>query len=345
MSDEATIIPTSKLKTVSVDRCVASPTLMREVDKESEEFIGICDSIRQEGFISAVTVRPAERGQKDYDYYVVDGLHRFLAAQTVGMTDIPVVIRNIDEAEALKVMLMGNIHKKDAKPFEEAKMIRAVLANEPTMTITDMGQSLGKNVIYIRKRLKLVAKITNPEIMKEVDSGKINLNNAIELSRLPAADQVAMLADAKTMSSQEFTANVESHLTEARKAANKGEKAAPKFEPHLILQTRKKLREEMESLTAGHALCADLKTPLEGYAVALKWIHSMDPLTLEERQAKWEEKQLQKEQDKQRRTMEASLRKTEKTRKELAEAEASAQTATDWLQKHSNEIAAAAVNS
>jgi ParB family chromosome partitioning protein len=106
-------------------------------------------SISEKGIIEPLVVR--QRGAR---YQIVAGERRYQAAVRVGLRDIPVVIREVDDTEIIEVALVENIQRKDLGPFEEAEAM-ASLASKCGYTHEDLAKRLGKSRTTITESLAL----------------------------------------------------------------------------------------------------------------------------------------------------------------------------------------------
>ena len=96
-------------------------------------------SIAEKGIIEPLVVR--QRGSR---YQIVAGERRYQAAVQVGLRELPVVIREVDDTEIIEVALVENIQRKDLGPFEEAEAM-ASLAERCGYTHEDLAKRLGKS--------------------------------------------------------------------------------------------------------------------------------------------------------------------------------------------------------
>lgn len=83
-------------------------------------------SIKEHGVLEPLLVRPVEGGK----YELVAGERRYRAAQAVGLKDVPVVVREFDDRQALQVALIENLQREDLNPIEETEGILELLAIE-----------------------------------------------------------------------------------------------------------------------------------------------------------------------------------------------------------------------
>jgi ParB family chromosome partitioning protein len=131
---------------VPIDRVDPNPDQPRQVMGDLSELMS---SIAEKGIIEPLVVR--QRGDR---YQIVAGERRYQAAVRVGLRELPVVIREVDDDEVIEVALVENIQRKDLGPFEEAEAM-AGLANRCGYTHEDLAKRLGKSRTTITESLVL----------------------------------------------------------------------------------------------------------------------------------------------------------------------------------------------
>ena len=103
---------------VPIDRVDPNPDQPRQVMGDLTELM---QSISEKGVIEPLVVR--QRGDR---YQIVAGERRYQAAVRVGLRELPVVIREVDDTEIIEVALVENIQRKDLGPFEEAEAMSSL---------------------------------------------------------------------------------------------------------------------------------------------------------------------------------------------------------------------------
>jgi ParB family chromosome partitioning protein len=131
---------------VSIDQLDANPNQPRQVMGALSELMA---SIAEMGIIEPIIVR--QRGQR---FQIVAGERRYQAAVQVGLREIPVVIRDVDDDEIIEIALIENIQRKDLTPFEESEALYS-LASRCNYTHEDMARRLGKSRTAITESLSL----------------------------------------------------------------------------------------------------------------------------------------------------------------------------------------------
>jgi len=307
---------------VDIDKISTPAKLLRTVNRSSEAFLGLVESIKQRGFFSSIQVRP---GDEEGQYILVDGLQRLTAAKEAGMTKINAVIMKGSEIEAMQASLMANVHRVETKPAEYASYLRQMLAVSPTLTITQLSNQLGKSPQWLNERLSLNDLLSDISVL--VDEGKISLVNAYNLAKLPPEEQVAFVDRAMLESTAEFVPAVQARVKELKEAKKQGKAARPatdEFNPNAFLRSFSEIKKELEENNVVEELVAfsGAQGALDGFKLAIKWVCSVDPKTIEERKAEWDQKQQKRAEDKAKREAEKAARKAEEAAKKRADMEA-----------------------
>lgn len=132
---------------VPIDLIDPNPHQPRQVMGDLSELMA---SIAEKGIIEPLVVR--QRGGR---YQIVAGERRYQAAVQVGIREVPVVVRDIDDTEVIEIALVENLQRKDLTPFEEAEALQA-LAQRCGYTHEDLARRLGKSRTAITESLSLM---------------------------------------------------------------------------------------------------------------------------------------------------------------------------------------------
>ncbi|KKM77518.1 hypothetical protein LCGC14_1369190 [marine sediment metagenome] len=181
----------TSLRSIKITDIRENPVALRAVDRESEAFVGLRDSIALVGIMNPINVRERTEvieGQTITYYELCDGLHRYTAAVDVGITELNVQILTLDDADVLEAQVMANVHKIDTKPVQYTQQMNRIFAGNPAMTISDMAAKLAKSPSWVSQRLGLLK--LEKGIAELVDDGKITISNAVVLAKLPHEEQV-----------------------------------------------------------------------------------------------------------------------------------------------------------
>jgi ParB family chromosome partitioning protein len=133
---------------VAIDLIDPNPNQPRQVMGDLSELIA---SITEKGIIEPLVVRP--RGDR---FQIVAGERRYQASVQVGLQELPVVIRDVDDTEMLELALIENLQRKDLTPFEESEALHG-LAEGCGYTHEDLARRLGKSRSSVTESLSLNA--------------------------------------------------------------------------------------------------------------------------------------------------------------------------------------------
>ena len=133
---------------VPIEQVDPNPNQPRQVMGDLSELMA---SIAEKGIIEPLVVR--QRGAR---YQIIAGERRYQAAVQVGLSEVPVVIRDVDDGEVIEIALIENIQRKNLTPFEEAEALQA-LAESFDYTHEQLARRLGKSRTSITESLSLSA--------------------------------------------------------------------------------------------------------------------------------------------------------------------------------------------
>lgn len=115
--------PTTGSQSISLEQ-IQLPTLQPRRYFDEQALDELVTSIKQHGILQPLLVRPLKGGK----YELVAGERRYRAAQTAGLTEVPVVVRNLNEDEAFQLALIENLQREDLNPVEETEGILQLLS-------------------------------------------------------------------------------------------------------------------------------------------------------------------------------------------------------------------------
>lgn len=166
--------------------------------KDDEAMVALCDSIREYGILSPLLARPAGEG-----YEVVSGHRRRLAAMKLGLRELPVLVRDMTDDEAVILMVDSNIQRENLLPSEKAfayKMKLEAMKHQGKATLPQLAAKSrtddliaskeGLSGDTIRRYIRLTY-LVKP-ILDLVDQGRIAFSPAVELSFLTGQEQAEL---------------------------------------------------------------------------------------------------------------------------------------------------------
>lgn len=186
------------------------------LDESMDELV---DSIRQSGVLTPVIARP----HKDGGYEILSGHRRVKACELAGITEIPVVVKNLDDDTATILLVDSNLQREHILPSEKAfayqmkleamkhQGARTDLTSSQIATKLEKGRSdveLAEQVGESKDQIRRYIRLTNliDPILQMVDDNQIAMNAAVELSYLGSKEQADLL---KAMESEAASPSIE----------------------------------------------------------------------------------------------------------------------------------------
>lgn len=150
----------------------------------------LADSIRTQGVMQPILVRPLA-GKDKGKYEIIAGERRFRASKLAGLTEVPVLIREVGDENAAVMALIENIQREDLNPLEEAQGVKRLL-DEFGLTHEQAAQAIGRSRSATSNLLRLLNLAEPVRIM--LLAGDVDMGHARALLSLDAAQQI-MLAN------------------------------------------------------------------------------------------------------------------------------------------------------
>ena len=209
------------LRAMPLDLIVANPYQPRAVWNENE-LEELADSIRANGVVQPIIVRPFEEG-----YQLIAGERRFRASQLAGLEKIPAIVRQATDEQMLELALVENIHRTNLNPIERAKAYQNYVKTF-SLTHAEAGQRLGENRSVVTNYLRLLD--LPGEIQQMLTEGTLAMGHARAILALPNDDLKRKLANramAGRLSVREVEKLVRQNLTETGQQKQKPRQKAP----------------------------------------------------------------------------------------------------------------------
>lgn len=185
----------------------------RDFDPESLEELAA--SIKAQGLIQPIIVRPIAGAR----YEIIAGERRWRASQLAGLSEIPAIIRKIEDKPAMAIALIENMQREDLNPLEEANALQR-LQTEFELTHEQVSDAVGKSRVAVTNLLRLLK--LNPDVKILLQHGDIQMGHARALLGLEGQQQsaAARLIVAKHFSVREAEALVRKFLTTPKVASS-----------------------------------------------------------------------------------------------------------------------------
>ncbi len=282
------------LQNIPLKNIRENPVALRPVDRESEKYLGLVDSVKQWGVLNPIGVRPIpnpDPNSKEQLYSVTDGLHRFTAAQDAGLEVIGANIQSFSDAEVEEAQMIANMHKVETTPAQYSKQLNRIVLRNPDLTLAEIASRLNRSADWLSDRLSLVK--LSEAIQEFVDDGRIKLGNAIALATLPPEEQQNFLERAMTQATGDFVPAVNTAVKAIKDALREGRDPNAKKE---FIHTPKLLKptDIKEAIVNYKVLAQELialaqpQTPGEIFKLGLEYCLRSDPRSIAQAKAKWE---------------------------------------------------------
>ena len=178
-------------------------------DAELDE---LAASIKERGIIQPILVRTA-RGAAD-SYEIIAGERRWRAAQRAGLHDVPIVLLEVSDREALELAIIENVQRADLNALEEANGYQA-LADEFKHSQDDIAKIVGKSRSHVTNTIRL---LKLPDGVQDfIRSGKISAGHARALLGQPDPETLAQAIVAQGLSVRQAEAVVQERAAQSGK--------------------------------------------------------------------------------------------------------------------------------
>ena len=184
---------------------------------DEEALDALSESIRAQGLLQPILVRRREDDPNSYE--IIAGERRWRAAQKAQLHEVPVVVRDMADREALEIAIVENVQRRDLTPLEESEGYQRLM-DEFQHTQEDLARVVGKSRSHIANMLRL---LQLPDSVKQlVQAGEISAGHARAL--LNAEDSETL---AKEVSKKGLSVRETERLAQQVKQAAKGQAGRP----------------------------------------------------------------------------------------------------------------------
>ncbi len=205
-----------RVERVPLDRIRPCPFQPRK-DFPAEAIRELADSIKEQGIVQPLIVRPSANG-----FELIAGERRWRAAQSLGLADVPVIVREADDRTVLELALIENLQRENLNPIEEA-LGYAQLIEQFQLRQEEAALKVGKSRTAVANALRLLR--LAPEIQLLVREGRLSVGHAKVILGLeePAKQRFAAARVIKegwsVRQTEEFIARLQKQPADAAKAS------------------------------------------------------------------------------------------------------------------------------
>lgn len=149
----------------------------------------LADSIRAQGVLQAILVRPIDGGNGSVTHEIIAGERRFRAAKMAGLSEVPVLVREVDDQAAAAMALIENMQREDLNPMEEAKGVQRLI-EEFKFTHEQAAEAVGRSRSAVSNLLRLL-NLAKP-VQSMLMAGDLDMGHARALLAVDSATQIVL---------------------------------------------------------------------------------------------------------------------------------------------------------
>lgn len=183
------------MKMINIVDLIPSKTNPRKTF-DKKQLDELTESIKEKGVVQPILCRPLKisSGQMNISYEIVSGERRYRAAKAAALTQIPAMIKDLDDRAAMEIQVIENLHRADVHPLEEAEGYEILMNQKGCyLNIDDLAMKVGKSKSYVYGRMKLCALI--PAARKKFIEGELSASISLLIARIPESLQKKAMED------------------------------------------------------------------------------------------------------------------------------------------------------
>jgi len=182
--------PPSDLRELPVDLLQRGQYQPR-VDMHEDTLAELAESIKVQGVVQPIVVRPVITASAERRYEIVAGERRWRAAQLAGLHTVPAIVRDIPDDAAVAVALIENIQRENLNPIEEARSL-ARLVQQFEMTHAEAAEAVGRSRAAVSNLLRLLE--LPPDVMQLLEKRQLDMGHARALLGVASPERLVELA-------------------------------------------------------------------------------------------------------------------------------------------------------
>lgn len=171
---------------VPLAKIVPNPNQPRR-DFDEEKLDELADSIKKNGLIQPIVVRKHGIG-----YEIIAGERRYQASKRAGLERVPVIVKDVDDAEMYRLALIENIQRDDLNPIEEAKGYKTLIAMNGVKSLGDLSELVSKSRSSISNIIRLLK--LPEEVQDMVSDGRLTYATARAILAIDGEERQLALA-------------------------------------------------------------------------------------------------------------------------------------------------------
>ena len=184
---DSKVVAMSSPKTLPIS-CIVPGRLQPRTKFDESEIAALADSIRSQGIIQPILVRPIEGSDKDYE--IIAGERRWRAAQLARLHEVPVIIHFIGDKDSLQIALIENLQRQELNVFEEAEAYQNLIKDFGNSQ-EEIAKLMGKSRSHVANTIRLLRlpnEIKDMVLMSQITPGHARVllaaENPLEIARI-----------------------------------------------------------------------------------------------------------------------------------------------------------------
>lgn len=206
---------------VAIEHVRANPNNPRQYFSD-DDLRDLSNSIREHGIVQPILVRPVLNAGP-YLFEIIAGERRWRAAQLAELHSIPIIIREVEDKQALEIAIVENVQRSDLNPIEEAAGYQQLI-DEHQYSQNDLAQVIGKSRSHVANTLRLL-KLPD-SVCAMVSKGTISAGHARALVTAPNPEELANLIARDGLSVRQVEAMMQGDAEPAKKKSKQSTDAS-----------------------------------------------------------------------------------------------------------------------
>jgi ParB family chromosome partitioning protein len=194
------------------------------LDMRQDTLQDLADSIKAQGVVQPIVVRPINKGGTKPQYEIIAGERRWRAAQLAGLQEIPAVVRDVPDEAAIAMSLIENIQRENLNPLEESRALDRLI-REFDLTHQEAADAVGRSRAAVSNLLRLLE--LSDKVKSMVEHREIEMGHARAL--LGISDKMQQLDAARVVAKKGLSVRETEQLV--RRMLNKDSTRKPKAAP------------------------------------------------------------------------------------------------------------------
>lgn len=213
-----------RMRTVPIEAIVPNRVQPRKHFDE-EKIKELASSIKEQGIIQPLIVTQASANR----FELIAGERRLRAAKMAGLTEVPVVIKNVDTEKMLELSLIENVQREDLNPIEEADAI-CELTEQFDYTQEEVATALGKSRVAVTNSLRL---LNLPKVIQDdVSTGRMSAGHARALLAVNNLQDQLRIRE-RILNAELTVRDVERMVQTLKPQTSKGRRSGPELTPQM----------------------------------------------------------------------------------------------------------------